>query len=201
MQLTVPKSGITISCVVITHETHLAFLEAASLGHEEVVFKGIPTPPLPCCPEEDVKREMEACYDVLSNLDPIPSLLCVNMVSKFGIHLAELLHSHTRCVITSPSIPPPTSNSSRQIQSMAKTLLPTHLSNHLGAKWAIDLELWLLSLFLPVYQDFRRSHGLPSTLFHNPLKDVTLPIPVLFGISEWLLPKPGYWPDHIAFCG
>eukprot|EP00952_Eustigmatos_sp_NYUAD-ZCMA_P012808 51237-Eustigmatos_ZCMA.PRE.1 len=26
-------------------------------------------------------------------------------------------------------------------------------------------------------------------------------VPVLYGVSEYVLPKPGYWPDAVTFCG
>lgn len=160
-------------------------------------FLGISTPQLPQCPEQDVMDELEACYTALSRLDPPPSFLCFNLVSKFALHLIELLGSPP-CALTSPSIPPPTTTSTRQQDLIKRALLPSHLYSHLPQEWEQDMDLWVLSLFLPIYRDFRRKHGLPDTLFSSSLPP---PIPAFYGVSEWLLPKPGYWPAHATFCG
>jgi hypothetical protein len=87
-----------------------------------------------------------------------------------------------------------------------------------------DVEHWLLSLFLPLYREFRVRHGFPEypdmaidltgeRLLPSPLVApispaqnfvpgrVTSTWPILYGISEGLCPKPGFWPERITFTG
>ncbi|GAB5029835.1 glycosyl transferase [Nannochloropsis oceanica] len=82
-----------------------------------------------------------------------------------------------------------------------------------------EMTHWMLSLFLPVYHTFRERHGLcpcisspsfqPSSSSSSSSSSLSLTArlaltggtPLLYGVSEFFFPKPGYWPKAAVFCG
>ncbi|CAM9099442.1 unnamed protein product [Discosporangium mesarthrocarpum] len=131
-----------------------------------------------------------------------PEVLLFNLYSAFGFHLAEVMDIDCACV--SPGAPPSVHAAHRVLPKQVLERLEEEDSDDFCAdKLTVgDLEHWMLPLFLPHYQRWRLKWGL-SPLLVMPGKEypVRPSVPILYGVSPALLPRPGCWPAKAQVCG
>ncbi|CAM9964235.1 unnamed protein product, partial [Ectocarpus sp. 13 AM-2016] len=116
--------------------------------------------------EGAVREELDACMSILEDLKP--KLLVFNLYSAFGYHLADALG--IPCVCASPGVAP--SGGGVALGRVLPRAMLERIDGRVGDGdgdtsngneiTRVDLELWMLPLFLPRYRRWRQGRGLPD---------------------------------------
>jgi hypothetical protein len=133
-----------------------------------------------------------------------------SLYSLAGYHVAE--HLGVPCVAVSPTIAPPSAATGhlRLAKRLARAMpvlfgrLQTAAD---GRTSRLDVDHWMAPLFSAAYAPWRK-HDLalpsrPLLQWNNARCPAPLPppVPLLYGLSPLVVPRPGYWPAAARLCG
>lgn len=132
-------------------------------------------------------------------------LILCNLFSLEGFHLAEALGCC--CIVASPCLVPYPAPVSFERRFRAAFPQLHHRLQAAGpgeVGWG-EVDHWLWPLFSDSWQRWRQEVlGLPAVPFQAEAQaEAPLPPapPLLYGLPEMLVPRPGYWPDSVHMCG
>ncbi|KAL0026049.1 hypothetical protein WJX79_005299 [Trebouxia sp. C0005] len=151
-----------------------------------------------------IHKSFLLAQEITANQEPQRTLIIFNLFSLEALHLAEALG--ISCLAISPCLLPYTAPNSfpRQFSKAWPALLNALQTSLEGCvSWA-EVEHWLWPAFSQRWSTWRRDClNLTSIPFSTCEERHALPhsIPLLYGLSEHVIQRPGYWPASVHCCG
>jgi len=133
------------------------------------------------------------------------TVLCFNLYSIVGYHLADALSEVQARLCLSPALG--TSHDVATTNHLAIKRLLVWSKRRLdhaqkGKVTYSEVEHWMVPLFNPNYATWRVAHELsPNFLGQSDEEDLPDSTPVLYGVSPLLCPRPGYFPQSVEMAG